>query len=96
MKIECTFESLKEKLINDRDFIYIIAACVDREFSKRLDTYYYDKKQVAKEIIKLLENVNVRDWEKIKQIIDSRYSFIKDKSNFSCDKVTLNKIESWF
>ena len=56
----------------------------------------YDKKKVAKEIIELLENVNVRDWEKIKQIIDSRYDFIKDKSNFSVDEVTLKKIENWF
>ena len=61
-----------------------------------METADYDKKKVAKEIIELLENVNVRDWEKIKQIIDSRYDFIKDKSNFSVDEVTLKKIENWF
>lgn len=56
----------------------------------------YDKKKIAKEIVKLLENVNARDWEKIKHFIDSRYDLIKEESNFSCDKVTLNRIESWF
>lgn len=55
-----------------------------------------DKISTAKSIIVLLEDVNVRDWEKIRQIIDDRYKVIKNQSNFSIDKVTLNRIESWF
>lgn len=56
----------------------------------------YERKDIAKQIVNLIENVNVRDWEKIKQIIDSRYAMIQNESNFSCDKVTLNRIDSWF
>ena len=55
-----------------------------------------DKKTTAQAIIVLLEDLNIKEWEKIKQIIDDRYTAIKIKSNFSIDKVTLNRIESWF
>jgi hypothetical protein len=55
-----------------------------------------DKKTTAQAIIVLLEDLNIKEWEKIKQIIDDRYTAIKNKSNFSIDKVTLNRIESWF
>lgn len=55
-----------------------------------------EKKEIAKKIVALLENVSARDWEKIKKIIDSRYEFIKFESNFTCDKVTLNRIDSWY
>lgn len=54
-----------------------------------------EKKELAKKIIALLENVNVRDWEKIRNTIDFRYEMIKMQSNFTCDKVTLNRIEQW-
>lgn len=56
----------------------------------------YDKNEIAKKIVDLLENVELRDWEKIKYIVDARYLMINQKSNFSCDKVTLNRLESWF
>ena len=55
-----------------------------------------DKKTTAQAIIVLLEDLNIKEWEKIKQIIDDRYTAIKNKSNFSIDIVTLNRIESWF
>lgn len=56
----------------------------------------YDKKEIAKKIVDLLENVELRDWETIRDLIDTRYLMINQKSNFSCDKVTLNRLESWF
>lgn len=56
----------------------------------------YDKRKIAKQIVCLLENVELRDWEKIKNLIDSRYTMINQKSNFNCDKVTLNRIDNWF
>lgn len=55
-----------------------------------------DKKATAQAIIVLLEELNIKEWEKIKQIIDDRCTAIKNESNFSIDKVTLNRIESWF
>lgn len=56
----------------------------------------YDKNEIAKKIVDLLENVELRDWEKIKNIVDARYLMINQKSNFSCDKVTLNRLKSLF
>ena len=61
-----------------------------------MDKNEKDKKTTAQAIIVLLEDLNIKEWEKIKQIIDDRYTAIKNKSNFSIDKVTLNRIESWF
>ena len=89
-------EDVKEILLNDEEFMEAIETYTNKEMGKKFATFNYEKKEVAKEIVKLLENVKAGDWEKIKQIIDSRYSLIKNQSNFSADKVTLNRIESWF
>lgn len=65
---------------------------VENETNKRR----YDKKEKAKQIINLLEDVTMQDWSKIRDLIDARFYMINQKSNFSCDKVTLNRIENWF
>lgn len=56
------------------------------------------EKEVAFEIVKLLENnnINFMDWEKIKSFIDDTFIRINSKSNFASDKVTVNRINSWF
>ena len=56
----------------------------------------YDKKSKAKEVMKVLENVNYRDWNKIKNFIDDNFSRINNESNFKCDEVIQNRIDSWF
>lgn len=55
-----------------------------------------NEKNKAKEIVKILENISYRDWNKIKNIIDDNFSRINNKSNFKCDEVTQNRIDDWF
>lgn len=57
-----------------------------------------NKKEVAQKIIDLLENNNItlEDWEKVKFFIDDTFVRINSKSNFVSDKVTKNRISSWF
>lgn len=56
----------------------------------------YDKKSKAKEVMKVLENVSYRDWNKIRNFIDDNFLRINNESNFKYDEVTQNRIDSWF
>jgi len=66
------------------------------ERGKAMNEDKYNKHDIAKKITDLLEGVTYHDWKKISHIIETRYAMIQEESNFSCDKVTLTRINNWF
>ncbi len=52
-----------------------------------------DREQIIKKHLYELQDINYKDWNIVKSLIDNEFSRIKEKSTFSCSEDTLEHLK---
>ena len=54
---------------------------------------YTIKSEAVENIFTALNQLNYKEWQTLKNIVDRRFNIINQECKFSCDKITQNCIE---